>query len=132
MSEISTYVQQARDLIADIDNWIQDMAASNGEIEVEPSNTSARFFCADGALTKTCGDPPNYWGYSPSLYLRCSKAVDNAADELYGKAYIDVNDGNADLGLPETASDEERRAACHAAVLACFDLAITRAADPAE
>jgi hypothetical protein len=109
----------ARALIADRTGWTQGSWAGDGTRSVHPLDEEATCFSADGAIWRAMVGGPDI---NPTAFLSIPaytavvRILDKAARSLFGGDLMDVNEGLiADLSSPSRS---------HAAVLACFDLAI--------
>ena len=124
-TQVQADLLAARELIADIDHWIQDLSAcaEDGE-EVSPTDADARQWCATGALLHACNANGDVYS---GRYKAAELALTNAAKALFSASIIDVNDGNVDY-YPEEVLDADDDGAlysfAHSAVLMVFDRAI--------
>jgi hypothetical protein len=103
---------EARDLIANIEQWGQENNASDANNEpVEPTSSLACIWCAQGALGKVSG--PN-----TEVFYQALTALQKETQPRYGMSIIRVNDGFA-------AAFNYIEA--HRQVIELFDVAISKA-----
>jgi hypothetical protein len=117
----------ARALIADRTGWVQGSWAGDGTKAVHPLDEEAACFSADGAVWRAMVGGPDI---NPTAFLSIPaytavvRMLDKAARSLFGGDLMDVNEGLTKELSKGPSTSACGGAICHAAVLACFDLAI--------